>query len=208
MINLYLIRHGSTRENEQKRYIGWTDAALSTLGTKQAKQLAAYFQHRDRLPTTLYCSDLKRTARTAEIIGSHHRVKPEASSLLRELNFGKWEGLTWEQINSTYPEESNLWLQDPYRHPPPEGESLVEMRKRTNRFLKRRLKTGQTDETGKNILIISHGGTIRLLLMQLLSLDPPEFWNINIGTASISLLKKSENHFCSIYINKTVYKEG
>ncbi|HHX88128.1 MAG TPA: histidine phosphatase family protein, partial [Firmicutes bacterium] len=75
-MNLYLVRHGATLENERKCYLGWTDAELSPQGTRQAEHLAAYFQGRPLL--SIYCSDLKRTTRTAEIIGSRHGLKPEA----------------------------------------------------------------------------------------------------------------------------------
>lgn len=201
-MNLYLIRHGATLENERKCYLGWTDAELSPQGIRQAKQLAAYFQ--GRAPHSLYCSDLKRTTRTAEIIANPHGLKPEASPLLRELNFGKWEGLTWEQIKSAYPEQLKLWLKDPFQHSPPGGEHLRKMKQRTDLFLDKLLQAGPP---GRNILVVAHGGTIRLWLMRLLSLSRPEFWNLNIGTASVSLLHKSGDRFCPVYLNKTIYKE-
>ncbi len=200
-MNLYLIRHGTTYDNEKKCFSGWKNEGLSAYGIQQAEQLAAFFRHRIRKPFGLYCSDLKRTTHTAEIIGSGHRVEPEASPLLRELNFGKWEGLTWEQISTSYPEELQYWLKDPFGHSPPEGESLEEMGMRVELFLNKRLKPALLE---KDVLLVTHGGTIRLFLLQLLSLRGQGFWDLNINTASISLLSYSEEKFESVYINRTL----
>ncbi|MDZ4133916.1 MAG: histidine phosphatase family protein, partial [Dethiobacteria bacterium] len=61
-MDLYLVRHGETESNKQKRYQGWTESPLSTLGIRQAEK-AAYFLAAQKIEG-LYSSDLKRAANT------------------------------------------------------------------------------------------------------------------------------------------------
>src|ERR1700726_4041675 len=94
----WLVRHGMTQWNAQKRIMGQSDIPLSAKGRVQARWLAR--QLRAREIAAIYASDLARARETAQIIAAH-RTPPlpvHVSPAWRELNFGKWEGLTHAQI--------------------------------------------------------------------------------------------------------------
>ncbi len=85
-MELYLVRHGETESNKEKRYKGWTESPLSPKGISQAEK-AGFFLGGKNIDG-LYCSDLQRTLNTARIIGSCCGINPVASQLLREIHFG------------------------------------------------------------------------------------------------------------------------
>lgn len=78
------------------------------------------------------------------------------SKQIRELNFGSWEGLTFDEIKACDEEYQKLWLEDPYQYAPPHGETLLECMNRVTGFL----QPYQQD----NALIVTHGGVIGALL--------------------------------------------
>src|SRR4026209_1972735 len=87
---VYLVRHGSVVGAETRRFIGHLDVPLSPLGAAQIAALAARLS-RARFDA-IYCSDLVRTRRSAEILAAPHRLAPIADPALREVPMGGWEG--------------------------------------------------------------------------------------------------------------------
>ncbi len=75
--------------------------------------------------SAVYCSDLSRAVRSAEIISP--AARPEASDRpeFRERNFGVWEGMTFDEIKDQYPSEFEAWASDPLKHSPVNGESTM-----------------------------------------------------------------------------------
>ena len=106
---------------ETRRFIGHLDVPLSALGEAQVVALAG------RLATVsldaIYCSDLLRTRRTAEIIAAPHGLAPIADPALREFAMGRWDGLTAEEIRAQDPVAFEAWMGDVGRFQFPEGES-------------------------------------------------------------------------------------
>lgn len=153
---------------------------------------------------SLYSSDLQRAQNTARVIGALSGLKPEVNSLLREINFGQWEGLTYEEIEDGWGSEIRLWLDDPFNKSAPNGETLGEVSERMRNFLEH-LTEQSRDE--KRIAAVSHGGSIRALLYHVLNLDTSSFWDIKIDNASISLIRKEGDKFKVVYYNRTDYLE-
>ena len=124
MAKLFLVRHGNTRLNSTERFWGQTDVELGPDGIKQAKKL------HDRLATekidTVYASSLRRTMATAEIITSRHQLDVIPCAELREINFGKIEGLTYQEIDQLYPELTKSWYTKTQIFRYPGGESIKE----------------------------------------------------------------------------------
>ena len=128
MTRFWLARHGETDWNLEGRFQGQADPPLNAKGLEQAHTLA------DRLVgesiAAIYCSDLQRARRTAQIIGKRLRLKPKVDKRLREISLGAWEGMQKEQIQSVY---SELWQRrklDPLNVPAPGGENLLELAER------------------------------------------------------------------------------
>ena len=183
MSRLLLVRHGNTTLNNALRFWGKTDIELSAEGIRQAEQL------RDRLASrridAAYASNLRRAHLTAEIIASSHHLGITTCAELNELNFGWVEGLTFEEIKQLHPELAEV-LSNWSAHPKfPGGESLDELNNRLQKFLAR-LKQHQPEET---ILIVAHAGTLRLIICNLLGLDPEHWRQMQLDLASLSVVE-------------------
>ena len=102
---IYLIRHGETEDADSGRYKGHLDVPLSENGIKQIKKLAKYISGEARKRgsaevdhtglSAIYCSDLIRAVKSADIIAEQFDLKSMILVGLRERNFGEWEGMTF-----------------------------------------------------------------------------------------------------------------
>jgi alpha-ribazole phosphatase len=202
-LDLYLVRHGETESNIQKRYQGWTESPLSEDGLCQAEKAGRVLS--EKQIDAIYCSDLRRASHTAEIIGLHNSLKPEATPLLREINFGQWEGLTFKEIEASWGNMVSRWLDDPFKKSAPEGETLLEVGERMRQFVNRLV---EQYPDGRRIVAVSHGGSIRALLHNILGLDSKSFWDISIENASISLVRYLNGESRVIYYNRTDHLES
>src|SRR3954466_16346278 len=130
MPRLILARHGLTDYNAQRRYQGQVDIPLNETGLAQAHFL------KKRLATikfdAVYCSDLQRAAKTAEIALEGHPsgLTPRPEPLFREISGGVFEGLVWDDMITTFPEEAAAWQADRTNVAPPGGETLLEVTRR------------------------------------------------------------------------------
>lgn len=182
MSKLLLARHGDTRLNSARMFVGHTDAELSVLGRRQVKRL------RDRLTAeridVIYSSDLKRAVATAETIASRHHLDVITCPELREINYGKVEGLTFEEIKRLYPDVAELCVEWNLQLEFPDGESFDEFKQRVSKFLDR-LKQHTPEQT---ILIVAHGGPLRLMVCYLLGIELWHWRQIHIDLASLSIV--------------------
>ena len=159
MINLrlLLVRHGLTDWNVNKRFQGQTNVPLNETGIRQAQALG------DRIAGEtidhIYASDLDRARHTARFISQHHHCSLKFDPALRELNFGDWEGLTYQQIQDRDPQRLKAWNLDLYENGPPAGESLRALTARISSFLDMLFKE-HSDET---VLLVTHGGCLQVL---------------------------------------------
>ena len=183
MSRLLLVRHGDTELNSRERYWGQTDIELSAAGLRQAEKL------RDRLAAekidVIYSSGLQRASLTAKIIASRHQLDVITCAELRETNFGKIEGLTFDEVSRLYPELTELWVNWSLQLKFPDGESVDELNSRVSKFLDR-LKKHAPDET---ILIVAHAGPLRLLVCRLLGIELQHWRQIRINLASLSIVE-------------------
>nr|WP_263327527.1 histidine phosphatase family protein [Neobacillus sp. Marseille-Q6967] len=157
-----LFRHGITEENKRKAYLGWTDSPLSceSMKIKTKKRYDIYFS-----------SDLNRCVTTANILFPKEEIIPLEN--LREMNFGLWEGKTYEELKSV--QLYRDWLTDPLKTAPPEGESFTRFSNRIDVEWKR-ITEHLLSNHYKNCGIVTHGGVIRYLLSKLAP-KHKEFWD-------------------------------
>jgi alpha-ribazole phosphatase len=179
---ILLVRHGETEMNRAGRFQGHTDAELSEKGIMQAEKL------RDSLAAekidAIYSSDLKRAFSTAEIIASRHKKKITVCPELREIKYGDLEGMVYADIKRRYPEIADFFTGNIPLLKFPGGESVVQFKKRIDRFLER-LKDLGSDQT---ILIVAHGGPIRLIICSLLGIGLKHWRQIQLDNASLSIV--------------------
>ncbi len=182
MARLLLVRHGKTSD-EVGRYYGHTDIGLSDEGIRQAKKL------RDRLASeeikAIYSSDLKRASLTAEFIASPHRLPVIRCPELRELHFGRLEGMSFDEIQRCYPEAAQLWSTPDPGIAAPGGETLEELTVRVKRFTTRL----QEHSGEESILVVAHGGSLWVLLCDLLGMRLGWRWQVRLDLASLSIVE-------------------
>jgi len=163
---ILLIRHGATVLSAEDRFAGSTDVDLSDEGRRQARSLA------ERLAvekiTAVYASPMKRTRETAAILATPHALEPAVDAGLREIDHGRWEGLTRKEVEAKHPDEYSSWEEDPFNFAPEGGESGLSVMARALPVL-RGIVLAHPDKT---IAVVSHKATIRLVLSSLLGIEP------------------------------------
>lgn len=181
MTRIYLIRHGETVWNAESRAQGLRDIKLSEVGIKQAELLASRLKK--HTIHHLFSSDLSRAFETAKIIGSHLDLPVHTISELREMSFGKWEGLTLEEIQTNYSSHFHTWRSEPHNASIPDGEKLLEVQDRGLKALKHLTETYED-----NIAIVSHGTIIKTILLGLLDIDLSYFYRIKQNNTCINIV--------------------
>lgn len=159
MLRLTLVRHASTALNEAHRYQGWTDPPLSERGQGEALRLGERLRGGgfDRVLT----SDLRRCTETAAL--TLPGAPTEVDRRLREIDFGAWNGRTYDECRVTHPDGLRRWIADPEREAPPEGEAFDAFRARVDAAADALPREGQ-------VLLIAHGGPIRRIVARALGL--------------------------------------
>mgnify|MGYP000859427870 FL=1 len=174
---LYLVRHGESEENIQKRYTGITDVDLSCRGRMQAKTAGKRLTL-EKI-SGVYSSPLKRTRETAEIIcreTNFDESKIIIKDCLIEVNFGLFENMTWNEIESGYKEESEKWISNGNKYKFPQGESYGDIIIRIAQFI---------DDVPDNSLIVTHFGVIQSILIYMGIANDTDLWNFTISNGDI-----------------------
>jgi alpha-ribazole phosphatase len=178
---ILLARHGSV-DNQAQRFLGRRDIPLNEAGIRQAEQL------RDRLAAEkldfVYSSPLKRALTTAKIIASGHKVAVTLDNNLCECDFGEIEGLNYEEIKERYPALA-LELSAKRTGAFPGGETIEQLNERVIAFLKT-LEKHRPEET---LLVVAHGGPVRLAICNLLGLGFEHWIQFRVDYASLSIVE-------------------
>ena len=191
-MKLYLTRHGETEWNVAKKLQGWENSHLTENGLKRAHQFKELVK--DVKFDKIYTSNQKRAVDTANIIKNGRDIPIIELQELRELSFGNWEGRTLADIKNKDAELFDIFLNSPLLYKPSSGESISDLFKRAKLALS---KIGNED--GENILIVSHGVTIRAIITILKNLDIDGYKEIPVYPgASLSIFEKHETGWISI----------
>lgn len=193
---VYLIRHGETEDSDSRRYKGHIDVPLSGNGIQQMKRVADYLIQNDaagarcNVPqrerfAAVYCSNLNRAIKSAEIIAGPFGLKPVMLEGLKERNFGVWEGMTFDEIGEKWPDAFKSWAENPLQFSPMEGESTLEARDRVLPVFHEIMDKHK----GQNIAIVSHGGVIRIILCELLGIPLENIFRIEQDFAALNVIE-------------------
>lgn len=180
-MKLYLIRHGQTAWNIDGKIQGRTDVPLNDTGLYQAGLLAEAMK--DRGVSSLFSSPLKRALQTAEAVAEALSLPVIPVQELREVDFGLWEGLTWEQIDRRYHEDFVKWDGSPAENTPTGGEARADCRRRTKAAVERILTESQGDAA-----VVAHGGILVFVVDYLLR-NQLEKKEIIVKNASITTVE-------------------
>ncbi|MDH0748252.1 alpha-ribazole phosphatase family protein [Pseudomonas sp. GD03842] len=153
-LHLDLLRHGETEHGGGLR--GSLDDALTPLGWQQMQDAVSVGRDWDRIVS----SPLQRCARFAEDLAAKLGVPLHLEADVKELHFGDWEGLSTAQLMATDAEGLGLFWENPYTFTPPNGEPVKAFSERVTEAIQRLYAAHQ----GERVLLICHGGVMRLLL--------------------------------------------
>ncbi len=138
---LYMLRHGETAWNTERRMQGTKNSALTERGRAQAIAMGRALKAelaREPGPTQFLRSPLGRTRETSEIVGRELGIVAgewRDDPRLAELSYGEWEGFTWKEIEASHPNALSQWRADPHGFCPPGGETHFELRRRSEAAL-------------------------------------------------------------------------
>ncbi|CAI8916700.1 alpha-ribazole phosphatase family protein [Pseudomonas sp. IT-P294] len=174
-LRLDLLRHGETELGGGLR--GSLDDALTSKGWEQMRAAVLEQGPWDRLIS----SPLQRCARFAEELGAKSGLPVVLDKDLQELHFGAWEGQSAAALMETDAEALGLFWADPYAFTPPDGEPVADFSKRVLAAVERLYAV----YAGERILLISHGGVMRLLLAQARGLPREQLLNVEVGHGAL-----------------------
>ncbi|MBP1925482.1 alpha-ribazole phosphatase [Sedimentibacter acidaminivorans] len=180
---LYLVRHGESIGNLNKRYCGITDVELSLEGMVQAKIAGTNLKKLNI--SQIYTSPLKRAYKTAEIISEEISVELSAIECLKEINFGIFENMTWEEMLKDYKSETDNWINQGFEYKFPKGESYIDIIERISDFMN---KINDLD----NSVIVSHFGVIQSILLYYKSVNYDNLWDYQISNCDIVVLNNKK----------------
>lgn len=175
--DLYLARHGETEWSLSGRHTGSTDIPLTARGEQNARDLGGRLKGIDF--DAVYSSPMQRALRTAELAGFEH---PEVTPLLKEFDYGKYEGLTTRQIHESNPN----W--DLYRYGCPGGETPEEIYARATRFIE---LVEQPEQ--KRVLAFGHGHILRAVAVAWIRADIAVATNLQLDVATINILRDADH---------------
>lgn len=179
MSEALFIRHAETEM--AGTFCGHSDPELNTRGRIQLGELIAKLQAEDI--GTVYSSDLRRCVATASALAEMFGVDCHVRSSLREINFGQWEGLTWEQIERQNKAYARNWIADYPRLPAPCGEGIFDFERRVLDEL--RLIFAMAEDKDRSIAVVTHAGVLRTVLCRLLAYSEEEAWTRTRSYCSI-----------------------
>ena len=180
MKKLILVRHGETDYTLERKYCGHENIALNAAGIKQAKRLRSKLK--GLKIDTLYSSDLKRALQTAKFAFPKRVILKRKG--LREINFGRFSGLTFEEANKIYPGVCNALLSNPIKTKIPKGDNFFDFANRVEKCFKTILR----QNSGKTVALVTHGGVIRIIILKILQKSFDKFWDINPEIAGIKII--------------------
>jgi alpha-ribazole phosphatase len=168
MNSVLFIRHGETEM--AGRFCGQSDPELNARGCMQLGLLAELLAA--ETIDKVYSSDLRRARSTAYALATAHGVAVELRPALREIHFGQWEGLSWEQIEGRDPDYAREWMAAYPDLPAPGGETFAAFEARVLEEVNQLV-----DDHRGPIAVVTHAGVLRVVLRRLRGCSDAEAWD-------------------------------
>ncbi len=209
---IYIMRHGETYWNKEGRIQGSSDIELTDFGIELAELSRDGFYGDGIRFDRIYTSPYVRALRTAQMIAEKN-TSPNAAEpsfliddRLREMCFGKYEGLKLNQLK-----DHDLNIVNCFSHPslyvPDEtGESYEELFARIDDFTEQILLPLEREPGIENVLVLCHGTVIRAFLKQINHIDMEDFWNVRQPNCSINKILLQDGRFTSVKENILYYQ--
>lgn len=185
---VFLIRHGEPAEAIRGRCYGRLDVGLSREGQRQLQIVSQRLQ--DEPMRAVYASPRKRTIQSGQIIAQRHMCPVTIEERLCEIDFGDFEGRTYDEVSQAYPEIYRQWMETPTHVQFPNGESFRQMQARVLEAAREICARHR----GETIAIVSHGGVNRILLAAALEIPPANIFRMAQRYGAINLLVLVEDY--------------
>lgn len=201
-MQLYLIRHGETKWNQEKRYYGKSDILLNATGIQQSKDVGHLLK--DIEFDQIYTSPLLRAKQTLDYFFEQKgETRERANRIIKETerlaeqSLGIFEGFTYKELKQKFPNELQQWSRD-WMKGVPRGESFQQLYDRIIDFCEEELKLDGVDSDSMflqfrnlesvqdKILMVSHEGVLRCLCIILLKMKPNSIWNFTFTQGTYS----------------------
>lgn len=175
---IYLIRHGETDLNKQKRLQGQTDIPLNEYGRQLARITGQALS--EVCFDYVFSSPLSRALETAEIIVGSRTCDLITEERIQEISFGEYEGLCYgaENFNIPDPDFLNFFSAPDVYVTPPKGENFKDVIARTGEFFKE--LTGNPEYEDKTVLVSTHGCALKALLANICRTQIKDFWGAGV----------------------------
>jgi len=199
-MKFFLVRHGETEWNRLGRFQGQSDITLNARGLAQARDTArAAVGWR---PSALYASPLVRTRQLAEEVSERVGLPIIPDARLMELNLGKLEGVTGQEMQEQWSQVYQGWRQDPGATVMPEGESLAQLQARAWQVLLDLEHSHGEDEV---LVLISHNFAIRTVVSKLLGMPWSHFHQTYLSLGSVCTLESNSRGRRLLCYNSTCH---
>ncbi|WP_415896717.1 histidine phosphatase family protein [Neptuniibacter sp. QD72_48] len=172
-----LFRHGEPALKGV--YLGRTDSPLSVKGQSTCEAVLANGEW-----DLVVSSPLKRALESARWLANTRQIELQVWDELQELDFGDWDGVSFEQVYSENPVAADKFWQAPQDYPAPNGETIQQFKQRIAMVKERLLKLPE-----KKVLVVTHGGVIRCLIGDILGIEADHWRRIAIDYAHFTKLR-------------------
>lgn len=200
--SLYLLRHAEVEAKYQRIFGGRIDMELSPRGHQQAATLAKHL--RQTAFDAIYASPMKRAQQTLAPLLADRQTAPVTLPGLREVDFGDWTGLSWEDVKARFKISAFEWLDQLEQATIPNAESATVFRARVEPCLQQILR----DHPGQSVAVLCHGGTIRMMLSILLGMPLPKMAGFEIEYASLTQVHCSPHKTEVQLLNFTPWRDA
>jgi phosphoserine phosphatase len=200
---ILLIRHGHVEGIKPERFRGRTDLPLTERGAAEAAAVAKRIASTWR-PTEVYTSPMKRCIDTGGAIAQACHVETEILNDLNDIDYGKWQWRSYEEVQHTEPQLFAVWFASPQFMRFPDGESFQELVARCADAL-RFVVGNHSDET---VVLVAHDSVNRALLLQLLDQPLSAYWRLAQEPCCINEIEIAERQVRVVRMNETGHLSG
>jgi broad specificity phosphatase PhoE len=203
-MGVYLIRHGETAWNSSGRWQGALPVPLNDIGREQARKLGLYLASAEIAFDAIYSSDLPRAYETAAIVADILDKAPRTDERWRELDIGVFQGLTRQEIEERSPDAFAQFLADPLEYVIPGGESRRQLQERAYAAL----CDLAAITSSSRIAVVTHGGTVKMLLLRLFGQNRADVEGQEISNTSLTILERASGKWRVAAIGRTPHLSG
>jgi phosphoserine phosphatase len=203
LTKILLVRHGHVEGINPERFRGRADLPLTATGKAQTQAVAQRIASRWS-PKKVYASPLSRCVETANAIANACRVDSERLEGLIDIDYGEWQGRSYEEMSKADPTLFGSWFVTPHLIRFPGGESLQDLVARSAEAV-RMILNRHPDET---VVLVSHDSTNRAILLQMVDQPLSAYWKLAQDPCCLNEIDVAKGQVRVLRVNEACHLEG